>query len=906
MLKGLSLAMKLALGFGIVVTVAVALGLTGFVMFSRVDSNVTALNAHSLPAVKHSTGVERAAFESILQEKNYVLYKKDEIHQAAKEKLASLNTSLDNVDKVAEQFSDSALAGKSKEVRGIAGQYGQLFDEGVAALQKNKEGETTMDAKGELVGGEAGSYMASKKTEYMQDKNALAIVNTINALALETRLNQNKYMLYKEHKYFEVIEKNIAELLKQYDQLEKLNPDATEQKQIADARKATQEYFEAAKTWVRLQKSTAEAEATMDQTGGAVLSTAHSYIANKQKDYEAATEGEQRARSFAALTTGNKVQDFANAAIVHSKAYMLSGKEEDLKTVMDNIDQLGKVYAELRTLVTNEADTKAVDAAEKATQEYQKAANAWVENDKQMKVAATAMAVGGETVGQAAEAYLAAKQTTVDKVAEAVFIVAEIAQEALTTRLNEKGYIVSQDQKYWKGLNEHITKLDTLYDDLRKVSLTADDQQRIERADKATGEYLAAAKSWVENDNKLRQEILPKMKQIGDTVITTAQAAENDAWKQSDECSAGVTSIVGSSKAIITIVLIVGAIIGFVAAVVITRSIARPLKNTFKGLKTCSTQELEETARGFNRIIDSMADGVAQVNDAAAQVSSASQQLAEGASEQASSLEETSSALEQMAAMARTNAANSKQANELATQSHKAAGEGEKTMIGINEASDKISKIIKVIEEIAFQTNLLALNAAVEAARAGEHGKGFAVVAEEVRNLAQRAAQAARETTSLIEDSVNKSRDGKAAIQAIVGGVAKVTELVNAISVASDEQAQGVEQVNTAVSQMDKVTQQNASGAEESASAAEELTAQAASTKALVDELIVLVRGNDAHGMRVSADNARTRPTNTLRTPKGASSRAKTASAQPTADPNNAAFVTETATAQPDDKMTEF
>jgi len=282
--------------------------------------------------------------------------------------------------------------------------------------------------------------------------------------------------------------------------------------------------------------------------------------------------------------------------------------------------------------------------------------------------------------------------------------------------------------------------------------------------------------------------------------------------------------------------------------------------------------------RGINTLLSSsvveLAESAEQIAAAANQVSSSSQSLAQGSSEQAATIEETSSVSVEINSMAQRNTENSKQTAGIVTDSeagfqkaNNSLSEMVVAMEGISTSSQKISKIIKVIDEIAFQTNILALNAAVEAARAGDAGMGFAVVADEVRNLAQRCAQAAKDTTDLIEDSIEKSDSGMTkvdqvaiAIREITAQSAQIKTLVDEINLGSIEQSRGIDQISTSIGQMEQVTQSSAANAEETAAAAEQLSAQAKAMKDVVARLRSMVQSESRpSALRSPASHIRTR-----------------------------------------------
>jgi methyl-accepting chemotaxis protein len=421
---------------------------------------------------------------------------------------------------------------------------------------------------------------------------------------------------------------------------------------------------------------------------------------------------------------------------------------------------------------------------------------------------------------------------------------AKISDLTSEIQLTVLRHVMTQDQEekaaFTVAIDQRVDAVSTAIAEYERTISRNEDRAQLDRLLAAREPYTNArmallALSTMSRESETR-EALPH--------IVSLYGAYKDACSRlfagneqfGEKISADTSALLTQANIVVISVSLLAIAVGIAFAVVITVGLGRIL----------------------SRLAEALDQGADQVVVASSQVSASSQSLAQGASEQAASLEETSSSLEEISSMTKRNTEGATRAKDFAGQTRSAADacsadmeEMKSAMDAIKASSDDVSKIIKTIDEIAFQTNILALNAAVEAARAGEAGMGFAVVAEEVRNLAQRSAHSAKETAGKIEDAVGRSAQGvqicgKVAhsLEEIVGKARQVDALVAEIAQASVEQTRGIVEVNTAVSQMDKITQANAAGAEESASAAEELSAQAAAQKDAVAELLALVDGS--------------------------------------------------------------
>jgi methyl-accepting chemotaxis protein len=426
-----------------------------------------------------------------------------------------------------------------------------------------------------------------------------------------------------------------------------------------------------------------------------------------------------------------------------------------------------------------------------------------------------------------------------------------IHSDIYNLRLSYMRHMVENDPAVMA--NEEATMSATtlrLNEDLKTYASTIVEQIDRENFNKLTPEIEAAQQSWLKvlpvsrtgNADATyalyKVELLPKMSQLASDTETLVAYNKNaaDATMTSTTGTVSFAWWLSAGMALLAIVIGIGLSWFMIVAL---------------------NKELNQT-------IAELSEGAAQIAAAAGQVASSSQSLAQGSSEQAATIEETSSASSEVNSMAKRNTENSRTAADIviaSAEDFRKANQSLDEMVGamtdIGSSSQKISKIIKVIDEIAFQTNILALNAAVEAARAGEAGMGFAVVADEVRNLAQRCAQAAKDTADLIEDSIEKSNGGSVkveqvavAIRAITAESAKIKTLVEEINLGSAEQSRGIDQISNSITQMEQVTQSSAAGAEQGAAAAQELNAQAESLSDVVERLTRMVSDSSSQSAR--------------------------------------------------------
>jgi len=404
---------------------------------------------------------------------------------------------------------------------------------------------------------------------------------------------------------------------------------------------------------------------------------------------------------------------------------------------------------------------------------------------------------------------------------------------ALSTMLQQTGKVkalqaqYAQSAQHVQGMLAEFTVLPNS-EETRKQLLALDQEQK---ALQETNDNFAALLSRQRMDQALSTfdaSLLPHLNKMSEL----AQQLVGQQAAQLAETSKKAESAQGGSLWL-TISLLALAIFVSGGLVLLVRGITTTLRNL--------THQLAECARG--------------ISDASGQISGASQSLAEGATRQAASLEETSASSQEMSSMTQSNANNSQQANKLmvrvdaeVTGANRTLQEMTASMQAIGGASEKIARIIKIIDEIAFQTNILALNAAVEAARAGEAGMGFAVVADEVRNLAGRCAQAAKDTSDLIAESIDTTREGKAkldhmssAIRGITESTTEVKRLVDEVTVSSGEQARGVEHIAASLADIERITQQAAASAQQSATASTAMSSQSGAMDAVTQQLVDLV-----------------------------------------------------------------
>ncbi len=845
--RKLKLGVKLTAGFLVTLMLTMVVAFFGYTGLRGVN--------HRVEGGEDVNKMVNSILETRRHEKNYILRQDDSYIDMVEKNISS---TIEQAEASKKKFSEKAYKDRMDQVISEVNDYLGAFKQYVGMNRERAQAMDEMKTGASAALTELENLQQSQKEQRKEARQKTSTLiddrmtkaadaENVIRLFLDVRKNEKEYIISNgEQSWKDNVTNGLAAITALSADLESRFKKEDNLKTIGDAANAVKVYEEAFNSYSSLMDEQTKSLGVMDSKAILAMSQVDGiaeYVKQQMLDSKDKTGDALEGMIQNASDMTNLIKWFMQAR-QSEKEYIISNGDGKYKEMTGlKIKDLLSNSMYLRSQFKDEDVLRQFDDEIDAINKYKVAFDEFVGMMDQRHQTMNVMRENAAAALQKIDELRAAQEKELEQAREQseAFLEAKSknAEDAdtlikafLNVQKDQREFVLARDPKLKEAMSGHIAEMLKLASEMSdRLKLEANEKQ-MEQVVAAINVYGAAFKQF--------SELIDKQTGAEDVMVQAAREAQRvNSEAQVDQKGKMLDQMKNSSTfmGLITLVCVVA---GLLMAWLITRSVTKPL----------------------NRVIDGLTESAGQVTSASGEVSEASQSLAEGASQQAASLEETTASMEQMSSMTKQNADNAGEANTLVRETREIIGRANVSMSDlshsmrdISSASEETSKIIKTIDEIAFQTNLLALNAAVEAARAGEAGAGFAVVAEEVRNLALRAAQAARNTAGLIEETVKTVQVGSQQVDKTsqeFGEVAKssqaVGDLVAEITAASQEQSQGIDQISKAIIEMDKVTQLNAASAEESAAAAEEMSAQSEQMKTFVAELITIVGDRSGGG----------------------------------------------------------